>query len=195
MKKNLKSLIAVVLAFVMVLSVFTGCRGRTEPAQPGVSSKEEVSNQQNNGEGETLNTEEEDEEINPDDIVVYGESYSDVLSVSAYIYEWEELPPNYITKNEAEDLGWQSGKGNLWEVAYGMSIGGDRFGNREGLLPEGEEYRECDIDYQGGYRDAKRIVYSIDDYDIYYTEDHYESFEQVYSYEEGYVWDLKIIFE
>ena len=71
-------------------------------------------------------------------------------------------------------------KGNLWDVADGMSIGGDRFGNREGILPEGENYRECDVNYAGGYRDAERLVYSTDDFDIYYTADHYESFELLY---------------
>ena len=76
-----------------------------------------------------------------------------------------------------------------------MSIGGDRFGNREGLLPEGEQYRECDINYQGGYRGAERLVYSTDDYDIYYTADHYESFVWVYSYEEGYIMEQQIVFE
>ena len=71
-------------------------------------------------------------------------------------------------------------EGNLWDVADGMSIGGDKFGNREGLLPKesGRQYYECDIDYEGGYRNGKRIVYSNDGL-IYYTEDHYESFEEI----------------
>ena len=62
-----------------------------------------------------------------------------------------------------------------------MSIGGDYFGNYEGLLPEDDDrdYYECDIDYEGGYRNAKRIIFS-DDGLIFYTEDHYESFEQLY---------------
>lgn len=65
-----------------------------------------------------------------------------------------------------------------------MSIGGDRFGNREGLLPtaKGRKYYECDIDFDGTYRGAKRIVYSNDGL-IYYTEDHYESFELLYGEE------------
>ncbi|WP_276648398.1 ribonuclease domain-containing protein [Trichococcus flocculiformis] len=62
-----------------------------------------------------------------------------------------------------------------------MSIGGDCFGNREGLLPKksGRTYYEADIDYDGGYRGAERIVYSNDGL-IFYTDDHYESFEQLY---------------
>ncbi|MBR3524781.1 MAG: ribonuclease, partial [Lachnospiraceae bacterium] len=49
----------------------------------------------------------------------------------------------------------------------------------EGSLPDGD-YRECDIDSLGKKRGAKRIVYDLTDWDIYYTGDHYESFIQLY---------------
>ena len=77
-------------------------------------------------------------------------------------------------------MGWDNAKGNLWDVAEGKSIGGDRFGNREGLLPnaQGRTWYECDIDYQGGYRGKERLVFS-DDGLIYYSDDHYASFEAV----------------
>ena len=106
--------------------------------------------------------------------------YSSKEEVSLYIYTYGELPDNYLTKSEAISLGWDSSKGNLWDVADGMSIGGDKFGNREGILPKekGRVYYECDIDYEGGYRNSKRIVFSNDGL-IYYTEDHYESFEEI----------------
>ena len=117
--------------------------------------------------------------------VEFGEEYSDRDHVALYIHLYDELPPNYITKNEARDLGWDSGKGNLWEIAPGKSIGGDYFGNREGLLPKekGRSYYECDINYEGGYRGGERIVFS-DDGLVYYSEDHYENFELLYD-EEG----------
>lgn len=104
--------------------------------------------------------------------------------VAEYLYLYAHLPGNFITKSEAKALGWESSKGNLSQVAPGKSIGGDRFGNYEGLLPEapGREYRECDIDSTGGYRGAKRIVYSNDGL-IYYTEDHYEHFTLLYGEE------------
>ena len=106
--------------------------------------------------------------------------YSSKEEVALYIETYGELPDNYLTKDEAYALGWNSKEGNLWEVADGMSIGGDIFGNREGLLPESDSriYYECDIDYEGGYRNGKRIVFSNDGL-IYYTEDHYESFEEL----------------
>ena len=110
--------------------------------------------------------------------VVEGGSYTTKEEVALYIYTYGELPANFITKSEAQDLGWVSKEGNLWDVAPGMSIGGDRYGNYEQLLPDGK-YRECDINYAGGYRGDERIVYSTDGY-IYYTDDHYESFTQLY---------------
>lgn len=106
--------------------------------------------------------------------------YSSKEEVALYLETYGELPDNYLTKKEAMALGWNSKEGNLWEVADGMSIGGDKFGNREGILPEkdGRVYYECDIDYEGGYRNEKRIVFSNDGL-IFYTEDHYESFEEL----------------
>ena len=110
-----------------------------------------------------------------------GESYSSKEEVAAYLVKFGELPSNYLTKKEAQELGWVSSKGNLWEVAPGCSIGGDKFGNYEELLPvkKGRQYYECDIDYEGGRRNAKRIIFSSDGL-IFYTEDHYESFTQLY---------------
>ena len=111
-------------------------------------------------------------------------TYTSKEDVAAYLVIYEHLPSNYITKKEAKKLGWVSSEGNLWEVAPGMSIGGDYFGNYEELLPEAEDrdYYECDIDFDGTYRNAKRIVFSNDGL-IYYTEDHYETFELLYGEE------------
>jgi len=107
--------------------------------------------------------------------------YTSKDEVALYIHLYEHLPDNYITKSEAKKLGWDSISGNLWDVAPGKSIGGDKFGNREGLLPErkNRKYYECDIDYEGGYRGSKRIIYSNDGM-IYYTHDHYQTYEQLY---------------
>ena len=108
-------------------------------------------------------------------------SYTSPDDVAEYLHFYGHLPDNFITKNEARNLGWDSQAGNLDEVAPGMSIGGDTFGNREGLLPkaDGRNYYECDVNYEGGYRGGERIVYSNDGL-IFYTDDHYKSFEQLY---------------
>ena len=110
-------------------------------------------------------------------------SYNSMEDVSLYLHTYDHLPDNYITKQEARDLGWSGG--SVERYAPGCAIGGDRFGNREGLLPseKGRTYYECDIDTIGETsRGAKRIIFSSDGL-IYYTEDHYESFTQLYGEE------------
>ena len=98
--------------------------------------------------------------------------------VALYLYTYHKLPSNFITKKKAKKLGWEGG--NLEPYAPGKCIGGDYFGNYEGLLPEDEEYHECDIDTLGKKkRGAKRIIWS-EDWDIYYTGDHYETFTLLY---------------
>lgn len=108
-------------------------------------------------------------------------SYTTPEDVAEYIHTFGTLPKNFITKSEAKALGWDNKKGNLWDVAEGKSIGGDYFGNYEGLLPEkkGREYTECDVNYEGGYRGSERIIFSNDGL-IYYTNDHYKTFTQLY---------------
>ncbi len=106
--------------------------------------------------------------------------YTSKEDVALYIHTYGRLPDNFITKREARELGWSGG--SLEPYAEGCSIGGDRFGNREGRLPaaEGRSYTECDIDTKGAAsRGAKRIVFSNDGL-VYYTEDHYETFELLY---------------
>lgn len=89
------------------------------------------------------------------------------------------LPERYLTKRQAEALGWHPG-GDLCRVAPGHMIGGDRFGNRERRLPEarGRSWREADIDSTCSRRGARRIVFSSDGL-IEVTIDHYETFEEV----------------
>lgn len=113
--------------------------------------------------------------------VVEEGSYTRPKEVALYIHTYGRLPANYIDKDSAIALGWDNKKGNLWDVTDQMSIGGDYFGNREGLLPKasGRKWFECDVNYKGGYRGAERLVYSNDGL-IYYTKDHYESFTLLY---------------
>lgn len=110
-------------------------------------------------------------------------SYTSKDDVALYIHVYGHLPSNFITKKEAEKLGWSGG--SLEPYAPGKCIGGDRFGNYEGLLPRktGRSYTECDIDTLGQKsRGAKRIVFSNDGL-IYYTDDHYASFTLLYGEE------------
>ncbi|MBR5537903.1 MAG: ribonuclease [Clostridia bacterium] len=110
--------------------------------------------------------------------------YDDKDNVALYIHLYGKLPSNYVTKKDAETLyGWQGGA--LDKIAPGKAIGGNYFGNNEGLLPDakGRKWTECDIGTIGtSSRGAKRIVFSNDGL-IYYTDDHYESFELLYGEE------------
>ena len=109
--------------------------------------------------------------------------YTTKDDVALYLHTYGHLLSNVITKKEAEKLGWSGG--SLEPYAPGKCIGGSHFGNYEGILPEkdGRSYTECDIDTLGAdKRGAKRIVFSNDGL-IYYTEDHYETFELLYGEE------------
>lgn len=107
-------------------------------------------------------------------------SYTTAEDVALYLHTYGHLPDNFITKKEAQALGWPGG--SLEPYAPGKCIGGDYFGNYEGLLPKakGRSYSECDINTLGAKsRGAERIIYSNDGL-IYYTGDHYESYELLY---------------
>ena len=106
--------------------------------------------------------------------------YDSREEVALYIHLYGRLPDNYLTKSQARQLGWEGGSVEVY--APGCCIGGDTFRNSEGLLPEspGRTWVECDIDTLGqSSRGAKRIVFSSDGL-IYYTDDHYETFELLY---------------
>jgi ribonuclease T1 len=104
------------------------------------------------------------------------------VSVVNTVHRTGDLPDCYLTKREAEGRGWGSGT-QLWEAVPGAAIGGDRFGNREGHLPDGGAgYVEADLDYDGGPRNAARLVFdkrTRGDWKIWLTIDHYEHFTQV----------------
>ena len=107
-------------------------------------------------------------------------SYTSKDDVALYIHQYGKLPSNFITKKKAQEKGWTGG--GLEKYFPDKSIGGDYFGNYEGLLPKkkGRTYTECDIDTKGkSSRGAKRIIFSNDGL-IYYTDDHYESFTLLY---------------
>lgn len=135
----------------------------------------EIVLEQENTQDPTSEAPSEDEPVPDED----GWYYS-AEDVSCYLITYGYLPSNFITKDEARELGWEGG--SVEKYAPGFAIGGDKFGNREGLLPKasGRQYYECDIDTLGaGSRGAKRLVFSNDGL-IFYTDDHYESFTQLY---------------
>lgn len=175
MKKRIINLFALI---ILIISLFTGCVTNNDNEVPTQSEDQaEEQQEQDNTEAE----QDTDSEQNDEPIIVEDGKYTTPEEVSLYIHTFNKLPSNFITKKKAMDLGWDSNKGNLWDVTEQMSIGGDTFGNREGLLPkkDGRKWIECDINYEGGFRGAERIVFSNDGL-IYYTNDHYETFTKLY---------------
>ena len=113
----------------------------------------------------------------PDELPEDG-AYTSKEEVALYLHLYGRLPGNFITKKQAQSLGWSGG--SLEDYAPGKCIGGDRFGNYEKLLPADRAYHECDINTLGARsRGAERLVYS-DDGLIYYTADHYNTFTLLY---------------
>ena len=197
--KKIFNILALILAVLLIIS---GCTPDNSGITNDVNNSINNSDINNNGVGnnDIDSNDNDNNEINSNDIddsdadsesmapteqdepeIDEDGTYSGPLLVAKYIHTYNKLPSNYITKKEASKLGWESDEGNLWEVTDKMSIGGDKFGNKEGLLPkkEGRIYYECDVNYEGGYRGAERIVFSNDGL-IFYTDDHYESFTQLY---------------
>ena len=171
MKYRVLSLILAILAIISLTACgLSGIIPEFESEQPFFTAESEIEKESVPETGQT----------DPDTVLPESGEYDSRDEVALYINIYGHLPSNYITKKEAEALGWSGG--GLDRYAAGKSIGGSRFGNYEGRLPEapGREYFECDIDTRGkSSRGAKRIVYSNDGL-IYYTEDHYESFVLLY---------------
>ncbi|MBR4759632.1 MAG: hypothetical protein IK078_05735 [Lachnospiraceae bacterium] len=139
-------------------------------------SEDSDSGSSDQGSGDTGKSSSDDSASETETIDENG-SYTTKDDVALYLYTYRKLPKNFITKKEAQALGWSGG--GLDGYKDGYCIGGDYFGNYEGRLPEGN-YHECDIDtMHQSKRGAKRIIYS-DDGRIYYTDDHYETFTLLY---------------
>ena len=194
MKKLLKTILPVLLILLVLALLFgpgpaetpaptaqpTGAGGLQlleEPAnetpQPGLSLLPEEPSP-----APEPTAEPETEETSP--AVEEDGVYTSMEDVALYVHLYGHLPSNFITKKQAQALGWEGG--SLEPYAPGKSIGGDWFGNYEGLLPKakGRSWTECDIDTMGARsRGAKRLIFSNDGL-IYYTDDHYESFTLLY---------------
>jgi ribonuclease T1 len=89
-----------------------------------------------------------------------------------------KLPQKFVPKSQARSRGWKPGS-DLWSInsLKGSSIGGDEFGNLERRLPKGR-WREADLDYKGGHRGGKRLVFSWDGR-RFVTIDHYRTFTEI----------------
>lgn len=197
MKKRLALLWALLLALCLTACADAGTSGGvvdlpTVPASAGVLATDPAP--EDTGAPKSTPTPDPSESLpdpepsgsgaqGPQELLPEDGSYTSKEDVALYLLQYGRLPDNFITKSQARALGWPGG--SLEPYAPGKCIGGDRFGNYEGLLPEaqGRSYTECDIDTLGASsRGPKRLVFSNDGL-IYYTADHYESFELLYGEE------------
>ena len=185
-RKALLFFLAVVIVYFLLPAdepiVIPPTAAVTEPTAAAPRSSEAPQQRETPLPAETpLPTEAPAETEEPEELLLdENGSYDSKEEVALYIHLYGHLPSNYITKKDAEKLGWPGG--GLEPYAPGKCIGGSHFGNYEGLLPEakGRRYTECDIDTLGAKsRGAKRIIFSNDGL-IYYTDDHYKSFELLY---------------
>ena len=177
MKKKLSPILALLLAIVAAFFGYTGLTDDAAAPSEPVSLVQDVTEEST----DTLDDPTEDITETPTEAALDPDgAYTTKEDVALYLHTYGELPSNFMTKKEAKALGWPGG--GLDDYAYGMCIGGDRFGNYEEQLPDadGRTWTECDIDtLHANSRGAKRIVFSNDGL-IYYTGDHYESFELLY---------------
>lgn len=179
-----KKLLSLLLAALMLLGTLSGCSLQdVTDTLDTVNEVLDILEAADSGEAESLpQTQPQGAEENEERGAAIDRdgSYTSKEDVALYIYTYGCLPNNFVTKDTARDAGWNGG--GLDRYLPGMCIGGDRFGNREGLLPDapGRKWTECDINTLGAdSRGAERIVFSNDGL-IYYTGDHYESFELLY---------------
>lgn len=168
-------LISILLALALLAGLISGCTAQeTERALDAAAEVVRSLTEEDAPTADAPQTAPDAESIAEDG------SYTAKDDVALYIHSYGRLPANFVTKREAQQAGWNGG--SLEKYLPGMCIGGDRFGNREGLLPEaeGRVWTECDINTMGAKsRGAERLVFSNDGL-IYYTDDHYESFQQLY---------------
>lgn len=128
----------------------------------------------------------EEESEKPSIVLEEEASYNTKDDVAAYVYKYGHLPDNYITKGEAQASGWVGGDVSV--VVPGKEIGGDRFYDiyyiGDGpVSDEGRYYIECDVNTENyDDRGTERIVFSNDGL-VYYTPDHYKTFELLYGEE------------
>ena len=168
----MKKLAALWLSLLVALGALTGCG---QEVSIGVIGSADGPTQivVSDGKSDSAQAEATPEEA---DALDADGAYDTPHEVARYLEEYGHLPSNYITKKQAQSLGWEGG--SLEPYAPGCTIGGDRFGNYEGVLPDGN-YHECDLGTIGAdKRGAERLIWS-DDGRYYYTADHYKTFTEI----------------
>ena len=174
MQRHARRLLGLLLAALLALSALTVAAAEDwRDLLRGLYGLEDAGTEEQT----EVYSEDEDEQTE----VEFELPVTDPQQIVNYLSIYGELPENFITKAEARDLGWDSRYNYVGEVAPGKSIGGDRFGNYEGQLPDrkGRKWFECDANYKGKKRGAQRVLFSNDGL-YYYTDDHYQTFTEMF---------------
>ncbi len=169
-KKRLLKLLFIVVLIALIVGIIGHCHGGNDDDM--------AYNGNDNAIEEYNDNESYEEDIYSSQIDEDGE-YTTANDVAEYIHTYHKLPSNYMLDSEAKEKGWKS---NECPADYGIMIGGRPFMNHEGLLPERNDYYECDVDYDGIARGKKRLIFTKGG-TVYYTDDHYASFELLYTEE------------
>ncbi len=169
-KKRLFKFLLIVVLIALIVGIIGHCHGGND---------DDMTYNGNDNAIEEYNDNESYEEDDYSSQIDEDGEYTTARDVAEYIHTYHKLPSNYMSESEAKKKGWKSYE---CPAKYGIMIGGKHFSNREGLLPERNDYCECDVDYDGDLRGRQRLIYTKDG-TVYYTNDHYASFEQLYSEE------------
>ena len=166
------------LALFLMLAMLLGMVACASPVPPATTPDSTPTLSDPTG---TTQTDPTPSETRPEDILDPDGEYNSKEDVALYIHLYGRLPRNYVTKGYCKDV-LKCSTSRVEDYWPGGAIGGDVFQNREGLLPKkaGRTWTECDINTWGRYsRGAERIVFSNDGL-VYYTANHYASFELLY---------------
>lgn len=96
-----------------------------------------------------------------------------------WLAHYDSLPEYYITYEQIYNLGWRLGKSPA-QYAPERMISMGIYLNKDGHLPDtpGRTWREADINYYSGRRNAHRILWSNDGL-VFVTYDHYRTFMEI----------------
>ena len=169
-----RKIAALLLALLMLASLLAGCTA--EQAGRALQTAADLA--------ELLEDEASPPPESAGDALDEDGVYTSKEDLALYLHLYGHLPANFITKDEARRLLTSIAEGTWFEEDLTVHDLTEKYGsgNRECLLPaaKGRVWTECDVNTLGASsRGAERIVFSNDGL-IYYTGDHYESFQQLY---------------